>query len=234
VIRGVLFDLDGTLIDTATAERGRWTAVRGLIEQRLPEVDIEDFERRYRDHTRANRAMSVDTGNRTYLDYQRHRLRTVLEPWAQPSDELIDEYARTSNEMMGLVRPLPGASELLAELRRRGLAVGLLTNGPSTHQRMKLDASGLTAAIDAIAVSAELGVAKPDAEAFRRAAAMIGYDISEVAMVGDTPDTDIVGAVNAGAGLTIWFRRRDEPQPDGARVITGLDGAIAALGLDPS
>jgi len=234
VIRGVLFDLDGTLIDTATAERGRWTAVRGLIERRLPEVDIEDFERRYRDHTRANRATSVDTGNVTYLDYQRRRLRTVLEPWAQPSDELIDEYARTSNEMMALVQPLPGASELLAELRRRGLAVGLLTNGPSTHQRMKLEASGLTSAIDAIAVSAELGVAKPDAEAFRRAAAMIGHDISEVAMIGDTADTDIVGAVSAGAALTIWFRRRDEPQPDGARVITSLDGAIAALGLDPS
>ena len=62
VIAGVLVDLDGTLIDTATAERGRWTAVRGLIEQRMPEVDMDDFERRYRDHTRANRATSVDTG----------------------------------------------------------------------------------------------------------------------------------------------------------------------------
>jgi FMN phosphatase YigB (HAD superfamily) len=79
-----------------------------------------------------------------------------------------------------------------------------------------------------------MGVAKPDAEAFRRAALMIGYDIAEVAMIGDTPDTDIAGAIGAGAGLTIWFRRRDEPQPDGARVITSLDGALAALGLDPS
>ena len=232
MIRGVLFDLDGTLIDTATAERGRWTAVRGLIEQRLPEVDLEDFERRYRHHTRTNRATAVDTGKFTYLDYQRHRLRTVLEPWARPSDDLIDEYARTSNEMMALVRPLPGAAQLLAELRRRSLAIGLLTNGPSAHQRMKLDASGLAAALDAIAVSAELGVAKPDAAAFTRAAGMIGYDISEVAMIGDTPDTDVLGAISAGAALTIWYRRRDESQPDGARVITGLDGAIAALGLD--
>jgi hypothetical protein len=44
----------------------------------------------------------------------------VLAPWAKPSDELIDEYARTSNEMMALVRPPPGAAELLAELRGRG------------------------------------------------------------------------------------------------------------------
>jgi FMN phosphatase YigB (HAD superfamily) len=63
---------------------------------------------------------------------------------------------------------------------------------------------------------------------------MIGHDIAEVAMVGDTPDTDIAGAVAAGVGVTIWFRRRDEPQPPGARVITSLDGALAALGLDPS
>ena len=50
----------------------------------------------------------------------------VLAPWAEPSDELIDEYAHTSNEMMALVRPLTGAAELLAELRRGGLAIGLL------------------------------------------------------------------------------------------------------------
>jgi putative hydrolase of the HAD superfamily len=234
VIRGVLVDLDGTLIDTATAERGRWTAVRGLIAQRMPDVDMDDFERRYRDHTRANRATSVDTGNFTYLDYQRQRLHSVLSPWAEPSAALIDEYARTSNQMMALVRPLPGAADLLAELRRRGIAIALLTNGPSAHQRMKLDASGLAAAVDAVAISAEMGVAKPDAEAFRRAAAMIGLDIAEVAMVGDTPDTDIAGAVAAGVAVTVWFRRRDEPQPAGARVITSLSGALAALGLDPS
>jgi putative hydrolase of the HAD superfamily len=234
VISGVLVDLDGTLIDTATAERGRWSAVRGLIEQRLPEVDMADFERRYRAHTRANRATSVDTGAVSYLDYQRRRLRAVLAPWGAPSDELIDEYAHTSNRMMALVRPLPGAAELLAALRDRGLRIALLTNGPSGHQRMKLEASGLAEGIDAVAISAEIGFAKPDAEAFRSAAAMIGHRVAEVAMIGDTPETDITGAVAAGAGLTVWYRRRDEPQPAGARVITALDEVLAALDLAPN
>jgi putative hydrolase of the HAD superfamily len=233
VIAGVLFDLDGTLIDTATAERGRWTAVRGLIGERLPQVDMDDFERRYRAHTRANRAAAVDTGVVTYLDYQRERLRSVLAPWAEPSDELIEEYAHTSNRMMALVRPLPGARRLLAELRGRGLAIGVLTNGPSTHQRMKLEVSGLAAGIDAIAISAELGVAKPEAEAFRRAAAMIGLPVSQVAMVGDTPQTDIEGALAAGTAAAIWYRRRDEPQPQGARLVTALDEVPAALAVDP-
>jgi putative hydrolase of the HAD superfamily len=234
MIKGVLLDLDGTLIDTATAERGRWAAVRGLIGQRLPQVDLDDFERRYRAHTRANRAISVDTGKASYLDYQRSRLRSVLEPWTEPSDELIDQYARTSDEMMALVRPLPGAAELLAELGRRGLRIAVPTNGPSAHQRMKLEASGLAGSVDAVAVSAELGVAKPDPEAFRLAAKMIGHAISEVAMIGDTADTDIEGSLAAGTGLTVWFRRRDEPQPPGARMITSLNGALAALGLEPS
>jgi HAD superfamily hydrolase (TIGR01549 family) len=233
VIRGVLVDLDGTLIDTATAERGRWTAVRGLIEHRMPEVDMDDFERRYRDHTRANRATSVDTGNFTYLDYQRQRLHSVLAPWAEPSEALIEEYAHTSDRMMALVRPLPGARRLLGELRGRGLAIGLLTNGPSSHQRMKLEVSGLSGGIDAIAVSAELGVAKPAAEAFRRAAAMIGLAVSQVAMVGDTPQTDIVGALAAGSAAAIWYQRRDEPQPQGARLVTALDEVPAALAVDP-
>jgi HAD superfamily hydrolase (TIGR01509 family) len=234
VIGGVLFDLDGTLIDTATAERGRWTAVRDLIGERLPQVDMNDFERRYRAHTRTNRATAVDTGAATYRDYQRDRLRSVLAPWAEPSDELIEEYAHTSDRKMALVRPLPGAQRLLSDLRGRGLAIGLLTNGPSTHQRMKLEASGLAADIDAIAISAELGVAKPAVEAFRHAAAMIGLAVSQVAMVGDTPQTDIAGALAAGMAAAIWYRRRDEPQPQGARLVTALDEVPAALALDPS
>jgi putative hydrolase of the HAD superfamily len=233
VIGGVLFDLDGTLIDTATAERGRWTAVRDLIGGRLPEVDMDGFERRYRAHTRANRAAAVDTGAVTYRDYQRERLRSVLAPWAEPSDELIEEYAHTSDRNMALVRPLPGAERLLGDLRGRGLAIGVLTNGPSTHQRMKLEASGLASSIDSIAISAELGVAKPAAEAFRRAAAMIGLAASQVAMVGDTPQTDIAGALAAGMAAAIWYRRRDEPQPQGARLVTALDEVPAALALDP-
>jgi FMN phosphatase YigB (HAD superfamily) len=53
-------------------------------------------------------------------------------------------------------------------------------------------------------------------------------------MIGDTADTDIEGSLAAGTGLTVWFRRRDEPQPPGARMITSLNGALAALGLEPS
>ena len=71
----MLFDLDGTLIDTATAERGRWTAVRGLIERRLPEVDIDDFERRSRAPHARQPGDLMDPGNFTYIDYQRQRLR---------------------------------------------------------------------------------------------------------------------------------------------------------------
>lgn len=134
---------------------------------------------------------------------------------------------------MALVRPLPGAQRLLSDLRGRGLAIAVLTNGPSTHQRMKLEVSGLAADIDAVAISAELGAAKPEPEAFRRAAAMIGLAVADVAMVGDTPETDIAGALAAGTAAAIWYRRRDEPQPPGARLVTALDEVPAALALDP-
>ncbi len=232
MIDGVLFDLDGTLIDTATAERARWLAVRDLIGERLPQVDLDEFERRYRAHTRANRATAVDTGTISYIEYQRDRLRSVLSPWTEPSIQLIEEYAETSNRLMALVRPLPGARALLDDLRARGRAIAVLTNGPSEHQRMKLEASGLADAIDAVAISAELGIAKPDAAAFRQAAAMIGLTVERVAMIGDTPATDIAGAIASGVSVTIWLRRRDEPPPDGAQMVTSLDEVRQALALD--
>jgi putative hydrolase of the HAD superfamily len=46
--------------------------------------------------------------------------------------------------------------------RSAGLRVGILTNGPSAWQRRKLELTGIGDAVDAVAISAELGAAKPD------------------------------------------------------------------------
>ena len=74
----------------------------------------------------------------------------------------------------------------------------MLTNGPSEIQRRKLRATGVDELVDAICISEELGVAKPDVRAFDHAAAAVGVAPADAAMVGDSLPNDVLGALAAG------------------------------------
>jgi putative hydrolase of the HAD superfamily len=100
-------------------------------------------------------------------------------------------------------KPDADARSTLEELRRRGLKLGIVTNGPSEMQRHKLALLGLEHEFDAVVVSGEEGVRKPDEEIFRRALARCGIAAHEALFVGDHPVADIAGA--HGAGLrAVW------------------------------
>jgi putative hydrolase of the HAD superfamily len=97
------------------------------------------------------------------------------------------------------------AAETLASLRR-GHSMALVTNGAACLQREKLAASGLGDYFDAVVVSEDLGVAKPEAAVFERALSMIGADRDRAVMIGDSLSKDVDGALAAGL-QAIWLNR---------------------------
>jgi putative hydrolase of the HAD superfamily len=114
-------------------------------------------------------------------------------------------------------------------------ALALVTNGASCLQREKLAASGLADFFDAVVVSAELGVGKPDASVFRHALSQLGFDAKRAVMVGDSLSRDVDGALSAGLGA-VWVNRfgcsRPADRPDLIEVAT-LRDLSAALGVAP-
>ena len=90
------------------------------------------------------------------------------------------------------------AADTLLRLKAQGYALGILTNGPAVQQHRKIDLAGLRHIVDLVMVSGEEGVAKPQAEYFRRAAARLGLAPSQCLMVGDHPQNDIEGALSVG------------------------------------
>jgi putative hydrolase of the HAD superfamily len=70
-------------------------------------------------------------------------------------------------------------------------------------QRRKLAVLGFEHTFDAILVSEEEGVRKPDAEIFRRALARCGVAAHEALFVGDHPVADVEGAYRAGL-VAVW------------------------------
>lgn len=164
--------------------------------------------------------------------FRRERLRDALEPWGELDEPGFAAYTAEKERIPSLIRPAPGAIETLRALRRLGVRVGILTNGPAVFQRRKLEVTGLLAEVDAIGISGELGVAKPDPRAYGRTLELLGTAAAESAMVGDSLANDVVGALDAGLAAAVWINaRRGGTPPDGALTAASIPAAAEILGL---
>lgn len=121
---------------------------------------------------------------------------------ATPVDQLWHEYCRCMAEAV-TCRPTVLAG--LGRLRASGWRVAVVTNGAGDIQRAKLTRTGIAAAVDAVCISEEIGIRKPDAGIFMEAARMLGSAGQATGwMVGDSFQNDIVGGQRAGL-RTIWL-----------------------------
>ena len=191
MIKAVLFDLDGTLYDRDRLAAELFHAQYAAFAHELRGVGYERF-------FRETQAMD-DHGH----GVKEAGYRALVQAWeldAALADRLIAHFWASYDGHCNLTDDV---RQTLAELRRRGLKLGVITNGPSAMQRRKLAVLGLEHAFDAILVSGEEGVRKPDAEIFRRALERCGVAAHEALFVGDHPVADVEGAHRAGL-RAVW------------------------------
>lgn len=100
--------------------------------------------------------------------------------------------------------------ELLARLRPH-TRLAMVTNGVRGLQRRKVNGSGLAHWFDVIAVSGEVGIGKPEPGIFEWVCNELGVPKARCAMVGDNPERDVQGGINAGMA-TAWVDRGFKPR----------------------
>jgi HAD superfamily hydrolase (TIGR01549 family) len=117
-------------------------------------------------------------------------------------ERYVPEYKQMCVDMVdAFVIPEPGVREMLSELRRREIPYAILTNGWSPLQRAKANRVEFDGPV---LVSADLGIQKPEAAAYDALCAALGVPREEVAYVGDTPASDVGGALRAGM-FAVWL-----------------------------
>ena len=94
----------------------------------------------------------------------------------------------------------------LRNARDSGWKIAIVTNGTTEQQTLKVQTAGLETYVDAVIISEEQGVRKPETEIFEIAAAHLGMALAEGWMVGDHPAADILGGRTAGL-KTGWVSR---------------------------
>jgi putative hydrolase of the HAD superfamily len=230
-IRAVLFDLDDTLIVDAAVTKEAIAATASIAFAQIGAIEA-DFQRSVLAHAPRLAAaaalrpfckrigispfeclwgeFSADTPDfRALREWARTyrcqvfdaALRDQQIDGSDVAEQLAASYEKTRRR---LARLMPDAMEVLVRLSPN-YRLGLLTNGAPDLQREKIAASGLGAFFDAIAISGEHDIGKPEAEIFHRLLAELDVPAQQAVMIGNSLERDIAGATNAGIA-SIWIK----------------------------
>jgi HAD superfamily hydrolase (TIGR01509 family) len=166
-VRALIFDLDGTLVDTVYAHVYAWQ--RALADEGLP-IDAWKIHRRI--------GMSGGLFTRAVA----RELGRPLSP--EETEGLQRRHGALFRQLLPERRPLPGAVELLAELREKGIPHGIATSG----RRPEIDASLEALGVPPEAVVVERGDvlrAKPEPDLFLACQQRLGVAVEDCYVVGD-------------------------------------------------
>ena len=186
-LRGVVFDLFGTLISTTADDV---IGNRRLLAQDLG-VDADAYER-VRHETREH----YETGGagdpeETLASFAR---RAGVQPRPDALRRATDRWLDANRRWL---TPRPSTLEALDGLRALGYRLGLLTNCGPAVESVWAD-SPLAARFDATAFSSEIGFLKPHPETYRIACERVGLAPEQCLYVGDGGDNELTGAAAAG------------------------------------
>ncbi|MDN5361522.1 MAG: pyrophosphatase PpaX [Moorella sp. (in: firmicutes)] len=171
---GVLFDFDGTLVDTS-------------------ELVIKSFQ-----HTLAPYLGRVVAPEEVY-PYFGITLKEGLAAFVPDRlDEMLPEYRRFSAAHFDdLVRPCPGVREGLQRLQQAGIKLGVVTSRVRDTTLYGLELCGLAPFFPVIVTAEDVTSHKPEPEPVRRGLELLGLAEEAAAMIGDSPH-DILAARAAG------------------------------------
>ncbi|HUS54017.1 MAG TPA: phosphoglycolate phosphatase [Thermohalobaculum sp.] len=195
MIRAVIFDLDGTLVDSAPDIHA---AALALLEERgAPPVTLTQIHG------------FVGSGIASFVE---RCLDAVGRPVDGPE---LDKAAARFKEIYGaapaeLTRPYDGVEAMLGTLGERGLLLGVCTNKLEAFTRQVLAGVGLDRHLHATVGGDTLSVMKPEPAPLLHCANLLGVAIDEALFVGDS-ETDADTATAAGMGFALYsggYRKR--------------------------
>jgi HAD superfamily hydrolase (TIGR01509 family) len=169
---GVIFDVDGTLLDTNYLHVAAWW---DAFRERGHDIRCADV----------HRALGMGSSD---------LVQRVL---GRPDPSVIEAHSRYIGPYLGRMRPLPGAPDLLRATAQLGLHVVLATSAKNEELDLMLDALGARDSIGTVVSSGDVEQTKPEPDIVDRALDESGTDPRRAVMVGDAV-WDMIAARRAG------------------------------------
>lgn len=195
--KNLFIDLDDTIYDFSAASREAFMETYELLHY---DRFFDSFNHYYSIYEPYNLELwhIYGEGKITKEELNKRRYSYPLEVVGIKDQELADTFCR---EALGRIptknRLIDGAIELLEYLRPK-YNMYILSNGFKELQSHKMRTAGIDKYFDALILSEDIGVNKPNRELYEYALEKTGSKLEESIMIGDMFETDIVGAANIG------------------------------------
>lgn len=231
-LRAVIFDLFDTLVDLYM-ENVRWEDFRGLpiptftrmlhaaVAERA-EVEFEAFAEAF---IQVNREFRETHYLKDLELSTPDRFDALLVRLGVADSDLSEVLTQLQMEQIRAAVGIPEHHVLTLDQLRHRMSLALCSNFSHTPTALRvLEDAGMRHQLDAIVVSAEVGIRKPRGEIFETVLEALGVGPEQALHVGDSLRADVAGAASAGI-RTVWLTRRvsdperslakyDGPPPD--------------------
>lgn len=226
-IKGVLFDIDETIVDLYRAMADAMTAASAQLLPGFGAADWDHFAALYMAdvHNYYDRYVA---GEFTFHEQRGLRARSVFEQLgvdgfdAAAEEQWIADFEKAQPRS---IRAFDDVVPLLDTLDAAGIPYGAVSNNVHDYQRAKLNQAGLSRIAVLVGIDT-VGVAKPAPAVFLEGCRLIGTLPGETLYVGDNFMVDGVGSIRAGL-QGVWLNRDGREAPQRGLVAPSAD-AVAA------
>lgn len=222
------WDFDNTIYDfTANSKASIKIALHNLS------IEVDDFEAYFRIYTEINDELWAQY--RTHK-ITKHTLRTTrfeksLKEYGADFDVegsvIDDEFIRVMPSQTVLFE---GAHEVLELFRKRGFKQHIITNGFKEVQYKKLQNCNLSEYFDSVFISEELQCNKPGRAIFEKALKDNNARKSQSIMIGDSWESDIVGARNFGIDQIFFAPNGEQAKGEVTHCVSSLRDLVQCIG----
>jgi HAD superfamily hydrolase (TIGR01662 family) len=191
-IKAVIFDFANTLFNYEDFMSKSWAIEFQILRERGLKMPADEYQR-----IRAKVLSSPNVGWRTER-YWTTILASLSEMVEQDPLGILREFDRRSKGLiMSTAKPYPETLNVVKKVKVMGLKIGILANLTRWEGKL-LDRFRLTPHFDSVVISEEVGVKKPDLQAFWLVLNNLSCQPEESVMIGDRYDTDIAPAKQIG------------------------------------
>lgn len=204
--KGCIVDIDDTLYNYKKAHKKALITVYNDLFISVCKIDWCDFEREYKNQRSFITEKFARNGSSRsrFLAFQSMFEKLNLQHAYSLAFDAENLYWECLIES---IEPISAIVDLIKNVADQGLMICALTDMQARIQVMKLRALGLENCIDFLVTSEEVGVEKPDKRTFIVALGKMNLRASDVFMIGDNIEKDIVGARNLG--IDAWLVKDD-------------------------
>jgi putative hydrolase of the HAD superfamily len=193
MIKAILFDLDGTLLDREASIKHFTSTQYQRFFSALQEIPKDNYISRF---------IELDCRGHIWKDKVYQSLLSEFSIQKLSWQDLLHDY---EHQFIHSCVPFAHMRDTLDILKTEGYLLGVITNGRGTFQSRTLQGLGVEGYFEVILISEIEGVRKPDAEIFDRALQKLGVTAEQSVFVGDHPIADILGAKSVGM-KAVWFQ----------------------------